>query len=238
MTETRLQSGLDNIRSWYPKHDHLLARVTLVKLDFHPAVNTVTPVLKIDIGPPVLVRLRGAKLSSGQLRSLLPIYEERSIDRDLLEEGSRDLASYFQTQGYFDATSDYRAASPPNGEQLIDYYVNTGVRHKIAKVEMQGNHYFDDATIRERMSVMAATFIRYRHGRYSRPELDRDLDAIRDLYRATAFATLWSPPACWTTTTEPPPTSRSSSTSPRDHSGLSPSSRLRAFPTISAPRCC
>jgi outer membrane protein insertion porin family len=187
MTETRLQSGLDNIRSWYPKHDHLLARVTLVKLDFHPAVNTVTPVLKIDTGPPVLVRLRGAKLSSGQLRSLLPIYEERSIDRDLLEEGSRDLASYFQTQGYFDATSDYRAASPPNGEQLIDYYVNTGVRHKIAKVEVQGNHYFDDATIRERMSVMAATFIRYRRGRYSRPELDRDLDAIRDLYRSNGF---------------------------------------------------
>jgi outer membrane protein insertion porin family len=187
MTETRLQNGLDNIRSWYPKHDHLLAQVTLVKLDFHPAINTVTPVLNIDSGPPVLVRLRGAKLSSGKLRSLLPIYEERSIDRDLLEEGSRDLASYFQTQGYFDATADYRTASPPNGEQLIDYYVNAGVRHKISKVEVQGNRYFDDATIRERMSVMAATFIRYRHGRYSRNEMDRDLEAIRDLYRSNGF---------------------------------------------------
>ena len=187
MTDTRLQNGLDNIRSWYPKHDHLLAQVTLVKLDYHPASNTVTPELKIDIGPPVLVRLRGAKLSSGQLRSLLPIYEERSIDRDLLEEGSRDLASYFQSQGYFDATADYRMASPPGGEQLIDYYVNAGVRHKIAKVEVQGNHYFDGATIRERMSVMPASFIRYRHGRYSRNELDRDLDAIRDLYRSNGF---------------------------------------------------
>ncbi len=187
LTETRLQNGVDNLRSWYPKHDHLLAQVTLVKLDFHPATNTVTPVLKIDSGPPVLVRLRGAKLSSGKLRSLLPIYEERSIDRDLLEEGSRDLASYFQTQGYFDATANYRMASPPNGEQLIDYYVNTGVRHKIAKVEVQGNHYFDGPTIRERMSVMAATFIRYRNGSYSRNQMDRDLEAIRDLYRSNGF---------------------------------------------------
>jgi outer membrane protein insertion porin family len=187
LTETRVQNGLDNIRSWYPKHDHLLAQVTLVKLDFHPATNTVTPVLKIDSGPPVLVRLRGAKLSAGTMRSLLPIYEERSIDRDLLEEGSRDLASYFQTQGYFDATANYRTASPPNGEQLIDYYVNAGVRHKIAKVEVQGNHYFDEPTIRERMSVMAATFLRYRHGRYSRNDMDRDLDAIRDLYRSNGF---------------------------------------------------
>ncbi|HTC34305.1 MAG TPA: POTRA domain-containing protein [Bryobacteraceae bacterium] len=187
LSDARVESGLDNIRSWYPKHDHLLARVTLVKLDYHPATNTVTPNLNIDSGPPVLVRLRGAKLSSGKLRSLLPIYEERSIDRDLLEEGSRDLASYFEGQGYFDATADYRTASPPNGEQLIDYYVNTGVRHKIAKVEVQGNRYFDAATIRERMTVMAATFIRYRHGRYSRNEMDRDLEAIRDLYRSNGF---------------------------------------------------
>jgi outer membrane protein insertion porin family len=187
LTDTRLQSGLDNIRSWYPKHDHLLAQVTLVKLDYHPATNTVTPDLKIDSGPPVLVRLRGPKLSAGTLRSLLPIYEERAIDRDLLEEGSRDLVSYFETQGYFDATADYRTASPPNGEQLIDYYVNAGARHKITKVEIQGNHYFDDATIRERMSVIPATFIRYRHGRYSRNEMDRDLEAIRELYRSNGF---------------------------------------------------
>ncbi len=187
LTETRLLNGVDDLRSWYPKHDHLLAQVTLVKLDFHPATNTVTPVLKIDSGPPVLVRLRGAKVSKGKLRSLLPIYEERSIDRDLLEEGSRDLASYFQTQGFFDATANYRAASPPNGEQLIDYYVNVGVRHKIAKVEVQGNRYFDEATIRERMSTMAATFIRYRHGHYSRNEMDRDLEAIRELYRSNGF---------------------------------------------------
>ena len=44
LTETRLQNGIDNIRSWYPKHDHLLAQVTLVNLDYHSGTNTVTPV--------------------------------------------------------------------------------------------------------------------------------------------------------------------------------------------------
>src|SRR6202044_3315777 len=179
LTETRLQNGIDNIRSWYPKHDHLLAQVTLVNLHYHAAANTVTPELAIDPGAPVLVRVRGAKISSGKLRSLLPIYEERALDRDLLEEGSRDLASYFETQGYFDATADYIAATPANGEQLIEYHVGLGVRHKLAKLEIQGNHYFDTATIRERMSVIPATTVRYRYGRYSRNMLDRDLDAIR-----------------------------------------------------------
>jgi len=187
LTETRLQNGLNNIRSWYPKHDHLLAQVKLINLDYHADLNTVTPVLAIDPGPPVLVRLRGAKVSSGKLRSLLPIYEERSVDRDLLEEGSRDLASYFQTQGYFDATADYIAATPANGEQLIDYRVGLGIRHRLVKLQIRGNHYFDNATLRERMSVIPATLVRYRYGRYSRNMLDRDLDAIRNLYRANGF---------------------------------------------------
>ena len=187
LTETRLQNGLDNIRSWYPKHDHLLAQVKLVNLDYRADLNTVTPIVAIDPGPPVLVRVRGAKLSSGKLRNLLPIYEERSVDRDLLEEGSRDLASYFQSQGYFDAMADYISATPPKGEQLIDYHVVLGLRHKIVKLEIQGNHYFDNATIRERMSVIPATLVRYRYGRYSRNMLDRDLDAIRTLYRGNGF---------------------------------------------------
>lgn len=187
LTETRLQNGVDNIRSWYPKHDHLLAQVTLENLGYDPDTNTITPVLAVDPGPPVLVRLRGAKLSAGKLRSLLPIYEERAVDRDLLEEGSRDLTAYFQTEGFVDVTANYQMATPPNGEELIDYRVDLGIRHKIVKVEIRGNHYFDNATLRERMSVIPATAIRYRYGRYSRSDLDRDIEGIRNLYRANGF---------------------------------------------------
>ncbi len=78
-------------------------------------------------------------------------------------------------------------ATPTNGEQLIDYHVGLGVNHKIVKVEIHGNRYFDDATIRERMSVIPATLVRYPHGRYSRNALERDLEAIRNLYRANGF---------------------------------------------------
>lgn len=187
LTESRLQNGLENIRSWYPKHNHLLAEVHLVNLDYHAYENTVTPVLSIQPGPPVLVSLHGAKLSAGALRSLLPIYQEHSIDHDLLEEGSHDLVSYFETHGYIDATADFLTARPPNGEQLIDYRVELGARHKIVKLEIQGNHYFDSETIRERMSVMPATLVRYRFGRYSRSMLDRDIEAIRSLYQANGF---------------------------------------------------
>ena len=187
LTENRLRSGIDNIRSWYPKHDRLLAKVTLARLDYHPSTNTVTPVLDIDSGPLVAVRVTGAKVSGGKLRSILPIYEEQSLDRDLLEEGKRDLAEYFQSQGYFDANVAYTTTGANNGSQFIDYQVERGPHHKLVHLEIQGNHYFDTATLRERMSVVPATFIRYRNGRYNRADLDRDLNSIRDLYRSNGF---------------------------------------------------
>lgn len=187
VSESRTQSGADNVRAWYPKHDRLLAKVTLSKIDFHSATNTITPELAIDSGPEVDVRVRGAKLSAGKMRSLLPIYEERSVDKDLLVEGTRDLAAYFQSQGYFDAAVTYNIALPPDGSELIDYIVDRGIRHKIVKLEVQGNHFFDKDTLRERMTVIPASLLRYRHGRYSRQYLERDLDSIRDLYRGNGF---------------------------------------------------
>jgi outer membrane protein assembly complex protein YaeT len=187
VTESRTESSLDNVRSWYPKHNYLAAKVLLVRLDYHPSTNTVTPELAIDSGPKITVRVRGAKLSDGRLRSLLPIYEERTVDKDLLLEGTRDLAAYFQTRGYFDVRVNYNLALPPNGDQLIDYDVDRGPHHKLVKLEIQGNHYFDGNTLRERINVIPATLIRYRHGRYSRQYLERDLDAIRELYRSNGF---------------------------------------------------
>ena len=97
VTEARTQSGLDNIRKWYPKHDHLAAKVALRRMNFDPETNLVIPDLAIDSGPEITVRVRGAKISDGKLRSILPIYQERAVDKDLLAEGMLDLAAYFQT---------------------------------------------------------------------------------------------------------------------------------------------
>jgi outer membrane protein assembly complex protein YaeT len=187
VTENRVQNGVDEVREWYPKHDRLLAKVTLDKLDYHPSTNTVTPTLNVNSGPIVDVRVRGMKISAGKLRSILPIYEERTVDRDLLNEGTRDLATYLESQGYFDAKVSYSIAMPPNGSQLIDYDIDKGVRHKIVKLAIQGNHYFDEDTIRERMTIMPAKFIRYRYGRFREDSLERDLNSIRELYRSNGF---------------------------------------------------
>ena len=186
-TESRIQTGVDRVLQGFQKGDHLAARVTLERVDYHQQTNRVTPTLLIDGGPTVRVRISGANVSRSRLRQLIPIYQERTVDRSLLVEGKRNLTEYFQSLGYFEADVDFDQSAPENGQQVIDYRVTRNARHKLVNVEIAGNQFFDTATLRERILVTPAIFPRYRSGRYSQKLLDHDLDAIRDLYHTNGF---------------------------------------------------
>ena len=67
------------------------------------------------MGPIVQVKVTGANVSAHQLRQLIPIYQERTIDRGLLLEGRQNLLNYFQSQGYFDASVDFVQSEPQPG---------------------------------------------------------------------------------------------------------------------------
>ncbi|HEV8147354.1 MAG TPA: BamA/TamA family outer membrane protein [Bryobacteraceae bacterium] len=186
-TETRVLSGIQSLRQYFQKEDHLQARVTMERIEYHSDTNRVTPHLAVDIGPVLEVRVKGAKVSTGRLKQLIPIYQERSVDRSLLMEGKRNLTEYFESQGYFDAEVDFTEATATDGHQLIEYSVERKARHKVASLEITGNRFFDRETLRERLSVTPAQFPRFRHGRYSQKLAERDKTAIRDLYRSNGF---------------------------------------------------
>jgi outer membrane protein insertion porin family len=187
VTENRIETGLDRVRRDFQNNNRLQVRVTLDKLDYHDKTNTVTPTLVIDNGPIIEVRTLGANVSRGRLRQLIPIYQERTVDRSLLQEGSRNLANYFQAQGFFDVAVDFNQITSQPGVQEIDYSILRNARHKLAGIEIQGNKFFDMDTIRERLTMREAGVLRYRYGRYSSKMRDDGRDAIRDLYRANGF---------------------------------------------------
>ncbi len=187
MTESRVQTGIERVRQLFLRENRLQARVTLENLNYDGATNTVTPTLVIDAGPVIEVRTEGASLSRSRLRQLIPIYEERTVDRGLLLEGNRNLIDYFQSQGYFDVASDFVEAPESNGVQTIQYNITRNARHKLVNIEITGNQFFDDATLRERLSVRTASVLRYRYGRYSEKLRDQDRESIRDLYRANGY---------------------------------------------------
>lgn len=187
VTESRIRSGVEGVQRSFQNRDLLLSRVTLQRLDYSQESNTVTPSILIEPGPKVLLRSRGDKIRTGQLKQFVPIFQEKSVDRDLLVEGRRNILEYLQAQGYFDAQVGFELLPRQKDEQVIEYVIAKGQRHRLVALEIRGNRYFDTRTIRERLAVTPATMLRYRRGRYSEKMLDKDIESIVALYRSNGF---------------------------------------------------
>ncbi len=195
VSDQKVQSGVRRIRQLFGKEDYLMAAVSVDRLDFQPERNVAVPNVRIDPGPKVELRLEGAKISRKNLRTLVPIYEEQSVDKDLLLEGARKIASALRARGFFENKVNYRVEQEgqpvddidPTKNTAILYTVERGTRFKVSRVLLSGNRYFDDETLRERMAVKPATLLRYRRGRFSDELLAGDATAITELYRGNGF---------------------------------------------------
>jgi len=57
--------------------------------------------LKVTPGPLLVVKVEGARIWGRTQRKLIPIYQEGTVDQDLLDEGLRNLVSYFSVKKLF-----------------------------------------------------------------------------------------------------------------------------------------
>ena len=135
-TQDNTQRGLRNIRSKYNKQDRLTANVTLDHEDYLPAENRVRPTISAAGGPKIDVTTEGAKVSKGNLEKYVPIFDEETVNRDLLVRGVRNLRDYFQNKGYFDVQVDFASRDISNDERNITYTITPGERHKVVNVEI------------------------------------------------------------------------------------------------------
>ena len=103
VTQTRVRNGLDSVAALYQKDERLESRVSLGDITYDEETNTVRPTIDITAGPKVSIKTVGFNISGKKLRDYIPVYEERTVDRDLLVEGQRNLTDYLQGQGFFDA---------------------------------------------------------------------------------------------------------------------------------------
>ncbi len=186
-TESRVSTGVNRVLENLQRGDHLEGTVTLEDLKYDAESNTVTPSLLIDSGPILLVRTTGAKVSRGKLRQLVPVFQERTVDRSLLVEGRRNLVEYFQSQGYFDAVVNFTESPLQDNREVIDYSITLNERNSLTHVGVDGNRYFEDDIIRQRLEIAPARRFGFHFGHYSQRILDRDLDSVRDLYRSNGF---------------------------------------------------
>jgi outer membrane protein insertion porin family len=186
VTESLTNRGLQGIQRRYQKDDRLTASVALQDRTYDPETRRVQPKLEIQAGPKVQLKAVEAKVSKKILQRYVPVFQEGVVEEDLLVEGARNLKDYFQAQGYPDADVTFRTLPVQNDELTIEYIISQGTRQKLTHVEIQGNRFFSEDTIRERMFLQPSS-LRLRRGRFSDAFRRKDQETITSLYRENGF---------------------------------------------------
>jgi outer membrane protein insertion porin family len=194
LTIARVQSGLERIRKFLEKTGHLSAGVSARRGEYDLAGNSIPLVLEVNEGPRVKLAVAGAKISQRDLKKLVPVYQEGSVDADLLEEGKRNLRERLERAGYFDAKVDYAVAARELAgsktgwklmEEVITYTVERGTRHELSRIEIKGNHYFSTELLKSRLAITTTTWFTRPH--FSRRLLEADALSMKNLYISNGF---------------------------------------------------
>ncbi len=185
VTRDTTSNALTRLRAQFQKRDRLAATVSLQKQTYVESRKQVDYEFHVNQGPEVRVSVEGVDISKRQLHRLVPIYEEGTIDNDLLNEGVFNIRDFLQQQGYFNATVEVGVTGTDTTKQIV-FSVNRNLRHKVMAVDITGNKYFSEAILRERMRVRKADAY-LRNGRFSPALVASDVAAIRALYRANGF---------------------------------------------------
>ena len=179
--------ALSGVLREYRRQSRLEAEVRLESAFYDRGANAVNFRFSANRGPVIKVVVEGASINQERIKRFIPIYEEGSVDEDLLNEGNRRLRNYYQGLGYFDVRVDHERQSASNDEVTIVYTARLGLRHRVAKVSIAGNQYFDTATLMNLIGVHAADLLD-RHGLYNQALVSADVSALETSYKNNGFA--------------------------------------------------
>lgn len=179
--------ALAGVLKHYQAQERLEAEIKLVSAKYDPQSKTVNYSFLANQGPVVHVLVEGASIGAERLKRMIPVFEEGSVDEDLLNEGNRRLRDYYQQLGYFDVKVNHTQHSAAEKEVVITFSVQLGQRHRVSSVNVAGNKYFDSDTLKALLNVRAADKID-RHGIYSQALVSADVSALEGAYRNNGFA--------------------------------------------------
>jgi outer membrane protein insertion porin family len=179
--------ALSSLRKHYNKRERLAATVSLTSKEYVPPANRLNYTFLAHQGPIVQVRVEGAKIGRGTLQKLVPVYEEGTIDQDLLNEGAQNLRNYYEGHGYFDVKVSHAPVHTDAQHLTALYTVDLGKRHVVDSVLLTGNKYFSTPLITERLSVRPNSFLD-RYGAFSQQLVAQDVASIKALYLSNGFS--------------------------------------------------
>jgi outer membrane protein insertion porin family len=172
------------------KQDRLAGSVHETPPQYNAATNRVNVSFKVELGPVVTVRVVGARLTvipflaGREMKKLIPIYSEGTIDQDLVEEGRRNLTDYFQKKGFYEAKVTTNFQKQPE-QILMVYTIDGGKKHKVDRISFDGNHALSAKELMPQMTVKKSHI--WTHGSVSQKILKQSADNMEALYRDRGY---------------------------------------------------
>lgn len=186
-TQARIVKSQDYLRTHLRNSGHLTPVVRLNEPDYQPGTNRANLTFEVQPGPLVSVRVVGAHIWKRTLRRLLPIYEENSIDAELVDEGGRNLVAHFQAKGFFDVRVQPQFEATGDSIRVI-YTVHKDGRHRVDEVHFEGNEYFSDKQLQAALAVRKGNRLLFRRGKFSNDLLRKSVASLTNLYRNEGFS--------------------------------------------------
>ena len=184
-SRARIDKSLDRLRAHFRKIGRLAPNVRM-NPTYDSETNRVNLALTIDPGPTVAIKVEGARIWRKTLEKLIPMYQENSVDQDLIDEGQRNLVSYFQGKSFFDV--EVRSDVTKEADHVnIVYNVDKGAKHKVTGISFSGNKYFTTEQLQSHIAIRQAKLILNR-GKYSQDLLKRSAASLTTMYRNAGFA--------------------------------------------------
>jgi outer membrane protein assembly factor BamA len=186
----RIRAATNLMKRTLTKQRRLASSIKENPPKYDAASNGVEVSFKVQMGPVVTIRTEGARLSripwlaGRQRRKLIPVYSEGSVDRELVEEGRRNLTEYFQKKGFPNVTVTTDFHKNPD-EILLVYKIDRGEKHNVERILFQGNYAIPEKELLAQVTVRQSHF--WTHGRLSQKLLRQSASNLEALYRDRGY---------------------------------------------------
>ena len=187
----RIQAAIGLIRKKLAQQNYPANKIILSPPDYHPDTNLADVAINVDTGPIIDIRVVGAKLSwipflaTREKKKLISIYDEESVDPDIVEESRRNLQDYFERKGYFEVkvTSN---TQQQNGRTILTFQITKGRKYSVKEIAFTGNHHISSSDLEAQVDVKEGKWI-ISHGKYSEKLTRQSAKNVENFYKDNGF---------------------------------------------------
>ncbi len=183
-SQEHLTAATKFIQDFLGRQNHLANRVHMEPPTYDSETNRAALHWQVALGSTVQVSVARAQVSRRTLKTLIPIYEENSFDQDLVEEGRRNLVSYFQGKGYFDVKVSAQTSQEQSQTSLV-YRIDRGTRHRVASVKITGDHHLAEGGLWDQVVVEKSHFLS--QGKFNNDLLGRSVNNLTADYHNAGY---------------------------------------------------